>query len=116
MIPRRAFATLSRLVSARQVFGKPVERKGVTVIPAAWVIGGGGGGGGEGPPGPSEAQGSKRSQGSGVGFGLIARPAGAFEVSADGVRWRPAIDATRLIGWGLIGVVLIARWMLNQRD
>jgi uncharacterized spore protein YtfJ len=114
MIPRRAFATLGRLVSARQVFGKPVERKGVTVIPAAWVIGGGGGG--EGPPAGSEGQASKRSQGSGIGFGVIAGPTGAFEVSAEGVRWRPAIDATRLLGWGLIAVVLIARWMLNQRD
>ena len=116
MIPRRAFATLSRLVSARQVFGKPVERKGVTVIPAALVIGGGGGGGGEGPPETGERPGPKRSQGSGVGFGLVARPAGAFEITGDRVRWRPAIDATRLLGWALIAAVLIARWMLNQRD
>jgi uncharacterized spore protein YtfJ len=116
MIPRRAFATLSRLVSARQVFGKPVERKGVTAIPAAWVIGGGGGGGGESPLGRDEGTGAKPRQGSGVGFAVIARPTGAFEVSAEGVRWRPAIDATRLIGWGLIAAVLVARWMLNQRD
>jgi uncharacterized spore protein YtfJ len=116
MIPRRAFAALSRLVSARQVFGKPVERKGVTVIPAALVIGGGGGGGGDSPPERSEAPGPKRSQGSGVGFGVIARPTGAFEVTAEGVRWRPAIDVTSLLGWGLIAAVLIARWMLNQRD
>ena len=33
-------------LSVHQVFGEPVERDGVTIIPAATVIGGGGGGGG----------------------------------------------------------------------
>ena len=53
-------------VSAKRVFGEPVERHGVTVIPAASVIGGGGGGGGVniGPAG----QGGE--PGVGFGFGL----------------------------------------------
>ena len=43
-----------------------VEANGVTVIPAARVMGGAGGGNGEGPNGTA--------QGEGAGFGLMARP------------------------------------------
>ncbi len=43
-------------LSVRQVFGEPVERDGVTVIPAATVMGGGGGGGGEGARRPDDTK------------------------------------------------------------
>ena len=48
MDPRELIKGVREALSVRQVFGEPVERDGVTVIPAATVIGGGGGGGGEG--------------------------------------------------------------------
>ncbi len=48
MDPRELIKGAREALSVRQVFGEPVERDGVTVIPAATVIGGGGGGGGEG--------------------------------------------------------------------
>ena len=46
MDPRELIKGVREAMGVRQVFGEPVERDGVTVIPAATVIGGGGGGGG----------------------------------------------------------------------
>jgi hypothetical protein len=71
--PQGALAFIERardVLTVRRVFGDPIERDGVTVIPAANVRGGGGGGGGEGPNG----------QGSGGGFGVSATPAGAYVI------------------------------------
>src|SRR2546422_10203521 len=50
-------------MTARRVYAEPYKEDGVTVIPAANVIGGGGGGG------DTEGNG-------GGGFGMSARPAG----------------------------------------
>ena len=44
MDPRELIKGARDALSVRRVFGEPVERDGVTVIPAATVIGGGGGG------------------------------------------------------------------------
>ena len=75
------------LITVRQVFGDPIERDGVTVIPAALVRGGGGGGGG-----PSED-----NSGSGLGFGISSRPSGSFVIRGDQVEWQPAIDVTQIV-------------------
>lgn len=61
------------------VFGEPVERDGVTVIPIArirWGVGGGGGAGREGT-------------GSGGGGGISAEPVGYIEISSAGASFRP---------------------------
>lgn len=76
-------------VTVRRVYGDPLEKDGVTIVPAARVQGGGGGGGGEGPEGQGE--------GSGAGFGVNARPVGAFVIRGDDVTWRPAVDVNRVI-------------------
>lgn len=82
-------------ISVKRVFGEPIERDGVTVIPVASVWGGGGGGeGGEVP--------SADSGGSGGGFGVIARPIGVYEIRDGEVRWRPTFDLMRLLMGGLV--------------
>ena len=83
-------------MTVRRVFGDPVEKDGVTIVPAARVQGGAGGGGGEGP----EGQGS----GMGSGFGVNARPVGAFVIKGEDVQWRPAIDVNKVI----LGAQLVA--------
>jgi uncharacterized spore protein YtfJ len=83
---------------ARVVYAEPVEKDGLTVIPAAVVLGGGGGGSGR--------VGDAR-EGDGGGFGLVARPAGAFVIQNGTVRWQPALDVTRLIGAGVLAVVAL---------
>ncbi len=83
-------------MTVRRVFGDPVEKDGVTIVPAARVQGGAGGGGGEGP----EGQGS----GMGSGFGVNARPVGAFVIKGEDVQWRPAVDVNKVI----LGAQLVA--------
>lgn len=46
MDPREAITTARDAMTVRQVFGEPYERDGVTVIPAATVMGGAGSGSG----------------------------------------------------------------------
>lgn len=84
--------------TVRRVFGDPVEKDGVTVIPVAMVAGGGGGGSGAAGEGDD-------AEGSGGGFGGIARPAGVYVVRADSVEWLPALDITLL---GMAGIALTA--------
>ena len=92
-------------ITVKRVFGEPFERNGVTVIPAATVMGGGGGGEGE------SAEGSTPGKGAGTGFGLIARPAGAYVIKGDNVRWEPAIDVNRIVAgaFTLVTVFLLTR-------
>lgn len=81
-------------ITVRRVYGEPYQEDGVTIIPAAHVIGGGGGGG--------DTLGN-----GGTGFGLSARPAGAWVIKDGDARWRPALDLNRVIFMGqLAGIVL----------
>ncbi len=102
------FSGFDSSLATRRVFGDPIERDGVIVIPAAKV--GGGGGGGEGTGGRGErAQG----QGSGLGFGLSARPVGAFVLDRGKLRWKPAVDVNRVVlGAQLVGIA--AFWALGS--
>jgi uncharacterized spore protein YtfJ len=80
-------------ITVRRVYGDPYQVDGVTVIPAAAVMGGGGGGG------DTEGNG-------GTGFGLSARPVGAFVVKDGDAKWRPAIDVNRVIFMGQIVAIV----------
>jgi uncharacterized spore protein YtfJ len=96
-------------ITVKRVYGEPYERNGVAVIPAAAVQGGGGGGGSEE---------GERSDGGG-GFGLQARPVGAYVVRGEQVSWQPAFDLNRVIlGCQLLGLaalLLTHRRLLRRR-
>ena len=94
-------------ITVKRVFGEPFEKNGVTVIPAAKVMGGGGGGEGE----TSEKDGAP-GKGSGTGFGLSARPAGAYVIKGDHVKWEPAVDVERIV---LGAMSLAAVFLLTRR-
>ncbi len=83
-----------------RVFGEPITRDGVTVIPVARVGGGGGGGGGR------QEGGEKPGEGSGGGFGASATAAGVFVVKDGEVRWQPAIDYNKIILGGQVVAVV----------
>lgn len=86
-------------LTVQRVFGPAQQRDGVTLIPVAVVRGGGGGG---------EGHESDGDTGHGGGIGLSAKPAGVFVLSADGVRWRPALDLNRLVaGAQIVAVVAL---------
>jgi uncharacterized spore protein YtfJ len=103
--PKEVFRSIRETLSARQVFGETVERDGVTVIPAATVIGTGGGGGGTREPRKQDGEADQRAVGAGMGLGMIAWPSGAFEIRDDRVRWRATVDISR-IAFAALGVVL----------
>jgi uncharacterized spore protein YtfJ len=97
-------------LTVKRVFGEPYEKDGVTIIPAARVQGGAGGGGAE------DVQG--QSRGSGSGFGMTARPVGAFIIRGGELSWRPAVDVNRiLLGAQVVAIValLTARTILKTR-
>lgn len=99
MTPDEIVTRVGDQLGIRRVFGEPVERDGLTVIPVAVAIGGGGGG-----TGPDE-------QGTGAGFGGMVRGIGVYAIGNGQVRFIPAIDTTALAALGVLltGMVLRAR-------
>jgi uncharacterized spore protein YtfJ len=89
--------TVRDAITVSRVFAEPYEQDGVTIIAAAIVAGGAGGGGGHDERG---------QEGEGGGFGVIARPAGAYVIKDGRVWWRPAVNVNRLVA--TIGAVAIA--------
>ena len=71
-------------ITVKRVYGDPVESEGVTIVPAAVVRGGGGGGGDD-------------ENNGGGGFGLHARPAGAWVLRDGDASWKPALDVNRVV-------------------
>ena len=80
---------LGAKAAASAVFGTPVERDGVTVIPVARVRWGFGGGGGSG-------RNEKDQDGWGGGGGVQAAPLGFIEVKDGGAQYRRVHDPLRL--------------------
>jgi uncharacterized spore protein YtfJ len=84
-------------ITVRRVYGEPYEKDGATVIPAASVRGGAGGGSGE----------STDGSGGGTGFGITARPVGAYVIRNGEVSWQPAFDLNRaVLGAQILGIAL----------
>jgi uncharacterized spore protein YtfJ len=82
------------VINVRRVYGEPYQENGLTIIPAANVIGGGGGGG--------DTVGN-----GGAGFGVRARPAGAWVIKDGEATWKPAFDLNRTILMGQL-IALVA--------
>ncbi len=107
MKPSDLLSAAKDTITVKRVFGDPYEKDGVTVIPAAAVVGGAGGGEGTDPQG---------QQGEGGGFGTSARPVGVYLLKDGNVTWRPAVDVNRTITvLGLIIVVLLLRRPRKRR-
>lgn len=91
-------------LGAWAVYTQPYEKDGVTVIAAARVAGGTGGGKGHDKQG---------QEGEGGGFGLNARPAGAYVIKDGAVAWMPAVDVNRLLV--TVGVIAVATLLAVTR-
>lgn len=91
-------------IGAKRVFGEPYVKNGVTIIPAARIMGGMGVGEGQGPAAGKE--GEAQPTGSGGGFGMAGRPAGAYVIKGDQVTWLPAVDVNRIMfGFQVVMIV-----------
>jgi uncharacterized spore protein YtfJ len=98
---------LERLIShvggharVQAVFGDPVERDGVTVIPVARVRWGVGGGGGSAPEG----------SGSGGGGGVTADPIGYIEITSAGASFRPiarSLGAATILAFAIAAAIVL---------
>jgi uncharacterized spore protein YtfJ len=84
-------------VNVSTVFGTPIEREGITVIPVAkvrWGFGGGAGGPVAVGPGLDDgADGIRQSAGQGGGGGATADPVGWLEIGPDGTEFKPIAPA-----------------------
>ncbi len=87
-------------ITVKRVYGDPVEKDGLTVIPAATVRGRGRGG--------SLADGK-----GGAAFGLVAAPVGAWILRDGKLTWKPAVDVTRVVVLGEL--VLLAGLLAARR-
>ena len=106
---QETITTARDAITVKRVYGEPYEHNGLAVIPAAAVLGGGGGGGSE--------QG-EHSDGGG-GFGVQARPVGAYVIRGEQVSWQPAVDLNRVIFGcqllGLAAILLTHRRLMRRR-
>jgi uncharacterized spore protein YtfJ len=83
-------------LTVKRVYGDPIERDGILIIPAAKIRGGGGGG-------------SDSENNAGGGWGMTAKPVGAFVVRDGNVTIEPAVDVNRVVGLGVLAFI-VAIW------
>ena len=95
---------------ASSVFGTPVEREGVTVIPVATVRFGLGGGAGSDP--------DKRQEGEGAGAGGTMAAAGFIELKDGRSRFVPVVHPERMVAMviaGALAALLVTRRAAGRR-
>jgi len=96
--------------TTNMVFGEPIDREGVTLVPVARLIGGGGSGHGEGHHTRGQSEGEAlptHGSGWGGGFGADAHAVGAYIIRNGDARWQPAVDVNRIILGGQIAAILL---------
>jgi uncharacterized spore protein YtfJ len=119
---RAAEQTIGRIAESARVgavFGQPIEKGEVTVIPCAEVFAGAGMGGGSGS-GTAPAQGKaaeetqvQRGEGEGFGggSGARARPIAAIVIARGTVHVEPIVDATRIALAALTTAAFMGFWI-----
>jgi uncharacterized spore protein YtfJ len=88
--------------SAQAVFGAPVERDGVTVVPVARIRYGVGGGGGRGPGRKRRDADGAEQVGYGQGGGLQATPVGYIELRDRHASYKRIADPARPMALALL--------------
>ena len=81
-------------MTVSRVYGEPIERNGVTLIPAAEVMGGGGGGG------------ATRRTTAAVDSGSAPDRWGRGSSAATRCTWEPAVDATKIALRGMLVAIV----------
>jgi uncharacterized spore protein YtfJ len=98
-------------MTVSRVFGEPIDKDGVTVIPVAHIAGGWGGGGGAGP-GPN----GEPAEGFGGGFGVYAWPSGVYVIKGGDVTWQPVTNPQRaIIAAQAVAIAALVTWRVVAR-
>jgi uncharacterized spore protein YtfJ len=100
--------SLGGTASAQAVFGAPVEKDGVTVVPVARVRYGVGGGGGRGPGRKRRDAGEADQVGYGHGGGVQAAPVGFIELRGGEATYKRIADPARSMAVALLVPLVVA--------
>jgi hypothetical protein len=106
-VAERLAERLGARASAAAVFGTPVEREGITVVPVAKVRWGFGGGSGRGIEEGSET--GEIGEGSGGGGGLAASPLGFIEIRDGRAEFRRTHDPASAVP--IVIAAGVAAWL-----
>ena len=101
---------LGARAGAKAVFGEPVERDGVTVIPVAKVRWGFGAGSGGSVPSRGNGARSDGASGEGAGGGVMGSPLGYIVIRDGAARFEPIVDPVAY--WPLVLAGAVASWIL----
>jgi uncharacterized spore protein YtfJ len=110
MALRELVSSATEAANVKRVFGQPIEREGMTVIPVASVRGGFGGGEAEAVAARPVKGGETEAKpaGWGGGGGWSATPVGVYVIKDGELSWQPAVDSNRAILIGcLTGIVAL---------
>jgi len=104
---------LGAVARAATVFGEPVERDGITVIPVAkarWGFGGGAG------FRKDDDGAGKQEDGAGGGGGVQVTPVGFIEIKNDAANFRPirTVSLSWLITGSILGLFLLRETMKRR--
>jgi uncharacterized spore protein YtfJ len=102
---------LGAVARAATVFGEPVERDGITVIPVAKARWGFGGGAGQ-RQAERAGGGGKQEDGAGGGGGVQVTPVGFIEVKNNEAKFRPI--RTVSLSWIIVGSIC-SLFLLRER-
>jgi uncharacterized spore protein YtfJ len=106
MALRDLVSSATEAASVKRVYGQPIERDGMTVIPVATV--GGGFGGGQGGAAAEAGEGGEKPTSWGGGGAFSAKPVGVYVIKDGELSWHPAVDTNRTILIGcLTGIVAL---------
>jgi uncharacterized spore protein YtfJ len=97
-------------VNAKYIYGEPVERDGVTVVPVARAAYGFGGGSGK------MDKGRGASEGAGGGGGVRLTPVGYIEIKNGATRFRPTRDPLAFVPVILAAApaILLTTWKIMK--
>lgn len=98
---------VANLISPARIYGEPVERGDVTIIPVARAMFGFGGG-----SGPMDAD--EGEQGEGGGGGGVLLPVGYIEVRDGSSRFRPIVDPILVLPIAFLVVRSVTRLLRHR--
>lgn len=113
---------LIRRMNAKAVFGEPVEKENLTLIPVASVTYGFGSGQGYGrspkkaQEGETVAEDAPPDEGAGAGGGAggLVRPLGYIKIDENGAKWEPTMNMTLVSIGGMLMVAWNVFWVMRM--